>query len=73
MGFFRSKPSATGEHTGEDIARQLRAGTLSPVRCKDARGVLQCGGGDAADGAAGDGQGRGDARGVVWSSGRAAG
>ena len=34
MGFFRSKPSATGEHTGEDIARQLQAGTLSPVHAK---------------------------------------
>ena len=32
MGFFtRTKPATTGDHTGEEIARRLRAGTLPPV------------------------------------------
>ena len=47
MGFFRSKPSATGEHTGEEIARQLQAGTLSPVEANTHDAFCNGGGGDA--------------------------
>ena len=50
MGLFRSKPSATGEHTGQEIARQLAAGTLSPVHattyeafCNAVAGMLRTG------------------------------